>query len=390
MTLPDLVAAAFAAFDGVPAVKDARTDLESFIYERLRAYLRDAGYSANQIEAVLCQRPARIDLVPAQAAAVRAFSELPEADTLAAANKRIVNILRKSDSEAAVAVDRGRFADGAEHDLYLAFQKLQPIVDDRCAAGDFAGALLALATAKPAVDRFFDDVLVMADDPAIRANRLALLRGVAQTMNRVADISKLAAYAAMVQLASEAVAPTRAVKLIVLDRDGVINHDSDQFIKSPDEWRPIPGSLEAIARLNHAGFRVVVATNQSGIGRGLFDMGTLNAIHEKMHKALALAGGRVDAVFYCPHTGDSQCECRKPKTGMLREIGVRYGVDMTGVPCIGDSLRDLMAADAVGAQPMLVLTGKGEKTLRDGNFPEAYVIFPDLAFAASALLAGDE
>ena len=193
----------------------------------------------------------------------------------------------------------------------------------------------------------------------------------------------------MVQLASEAVAPTRAVKLIVLDRDGVINHDSAQFIKSPDEWRPIPGSLEAIARLNHAGFRVVVATNQSGIGRGLFDMATLNAIHEKMHRALAQVGGRVDALFYCPHTADSQCECRKPKAGMLREIGIRFGVDLTGVPCIGDSDRDLNAADAVGGQPMLVLTGKGEKMLRDGNFPKNTVIFPDLAFAASALLSGD-
>ncbi len=193
----------------------------------------------------------------------------------------------------------------------------------------------------------------------------------------------------MVQLASEAVAPTRAVKLIVLDRDGVINHDSAHFIKSPDEWRPIPGSLEAIARLNHAGFRVVIATNQSGIGRGLFDMGMLNAIHEKMHKALAHAGGRFDAVFYCPHSGDSQCDCRKPRTGMLREIGMRYGVDLTGVPCIGDSPRDLMAADAVGAQPILVLTGKGESTLRAGDFPRHTVIYPDLAFAAAALLAGE-
>jgi D-glycero-D-manno-heptose 1,7-bisphosphate phosphatase len=193
----------------------------------------------------------------------------------------------------------------------------------------------------------------------------------------------------MVQLASEAVATTRAVKLIVLDRDGVINHDSDQFIKAPDEWRPIPGSLEAIARLNHAGFRVVIATNQSGIGRGLFDMATLNAIHEKMHRALALAGGRVDALFYCPHTADAQCECRKPKAGMLREIGVRFGVDLSGVPCVGDGLRDLDAADAVGAQPMLVLTGKGERTLREGNFPKNTLIFPDLAFAASALLASE-
>jgi glycyl-tRNA synthetase beta chain len=193
VSLPDLVARAFAAFAGIAAVGDARADLETFVYERLRAYLREAGHSANHAEAVLCQRPARIDLVPAQAAAVRAFSELPEADTLASANKRIVNILRKSGSEAAVAVDRARLTDGAEHDLFLAFQKLEPIVDDRCAAGDFTGALQALATAKPAVDRFFDDVLVMAEDPAIRANRLALLRGVAQTMNRFADLSRLAA-----------------------------------------------------------------------------------------------------------------------------------------------------------------------------------------------------
>jgi D-glycero-D-manno-heptose 1,7-bisphosphate phosphatase len=193
----------------------------------------------------------------------------------------------------------------------------------------------------------------------------------------------------MVQLASEAVRETRAAKLIVLDRDGVINHDSDQFIKAPDEWRPIPGSLEAVARLNHAGFRVVVATNQSGVGRGLLDIGTLNAIHEKMHKALAQAGGRLDAIFYCPHTADSQCECRKPKPGMLEEIGRRFNVDMNAVPCVGDSRRDLVAADAVGAQPMLVLTGKGETTLRDGNFPKNTVIFPDLAFAVSALLVGD-
>ena len=191
----------------------------------------------------------------------------------------------------------------------------------------------------------------------------------------------------MVHFISDPITPTRHVRLIVLDRDGVINYDSEQFIKSPDEWRPIPGSLEAIARLNHAGFRVVVATNQSGLGRGLFDMATLIAIHEKMHKALALAGGRIDAVFYCPHTADSNCACRKPKAGMLEEIGRRFGVDLTGVPCVGDGVRDLLAAEAIQAQPILVLTGKGEKTLREGNFPRNTVIFPDLAFVATALLA---
>ena len=193
----------------------------------------------------------------------------------------------------------------------------------------------------------------------------------------------------MVQLASEAVEKTRAVKLIVLDRDGTINHDSDQFIKSPDEWRPIPGSLEAIARLNHAGYRVVVATNQSGIGRGLFDMGTLNAIHDKMHRALARVGGRIDAIFFCPHSADATCDCRKPKSGMLREAGRRFSAELAGVPVIGDGLRDLLAAEEVAGQPMLVLTGKGEKTLREGGFPKNTVIFPDLAFAVSTLLADE-
>jgi len=192
IALPELIGAAVDVFAGNAAVNDARAELEEFVYERLRGYLRDAGYTANQAEAVLCQRPARIDLVPAQAAAVRAFGELPEAEALAAANKRIVNILRKSETEAAHTVDRARLTDGAEQDLYLAFQKLDPIVDRHFSNRDYTGALKALATAKPAVDRFFDDVLVMAEDPAVRANRLALLRGVAQTMNRVADISKLA------------------------------------------------------------------------------------------------------------------------------------------------------------------------------------------------------
>jgi D-glycero-D-manno-heptose 1,7-bisphosphate phosphatase len=181
----------------------------------------------------------------------------------------------------------------------------------------------------------------------------------------------------------------RLLKLIVLDRDGVINRDSEQFIKSPEEWRAIPGSLEAIARLNQAGYRVVVATNQSGVGRGLFGMTTLTAIHEKMFKALGQFGGRIDAVFYCPHAADSNCDCRKPKPGMLVQIGSRFGVDMKDVPVIGDGLRDLQAAHAVGARPVLVLTGKGEKTLAAGNLPLETVVYPDLAFGVSALLTGE-
>ena len=176
------------------------------------------------------------------------------------------------------------------------------------------------------------------------------------------------------------------MKLVILDRDGVINKDSAQFIKSPDEWIPIPGSLEAIAELNQSGFRIALATNQSGIGRGLFDMATLNAIHDKMHRALALAGGRIDALFYCPHTADAHCDCRKPKPGMIEEIARRFGTDLDGVPCVGDSLRDLQAGVPLGALPMLVRTGKGEKTLAEGGLPEGTKIFPDLAAAARFII----
>jgi len=177
------------------------------------------------------------------------------------------------------------------------------------------------------------------------------------------------------------------MKLVILDRDGVINFDSAQFIKSPAEWKAIPGSLEAIARLNQAGFRVVVASNQSGVGRGLLDMSTLNEINGKMHKALAVAGGRVDAVFYCPHANDADCECRKPKPGMLHEIARRFNVDLVGVASVGDSLRDLQAAVAVGAQPFLVRTGKGSKTVETGGLPEGTVVVEDLAEAVNRILA---
>ena len=177
------------------------------------------------------------------------------------------------------------------------------------------------------------------------------------------------------------------MKLIVLDRDGVINVDSDQFIKSPDEWKPIPGSLEAIARLNESGWRVVVASNQSGVGRGLFDMDTLNAINEKMTKAIGQVGGRLDAIFFCPHSADSTCDCRKPRPGMFLQIAERFNVDMRGVPVVGDSLRDLQAGVAVGCQPYLVLTGKGAKTQADPALPEGTLVFPDLAAVAAQLTA---
>lgn len=177
------------------------------------------------------------------------------------------------------------------------------------------------------------------------------------------------------------------MKLIILDRDGVINADSDQFIKSPDEWKPLPGSLEAIARLNQWGWRVVVASNQSGVGRGLFGMDTLNAINDKMVRSLAQVGGRLDAIFFCPHAADSTCECRKPKSGLFQQIAERFNVDLTGVPCVGDSLRDLQAGVSMGCEPYLVLTGKGMKTREDPELPPGTKIFPDLDAVAAALTA---
>jgi D-glycero-D-manno-heptose 1,7-bisphosphate phosphatase len=175
------------------------------------------------------------------------------------------------------------------------------------------------------------------------------------------------------------------MKLIILDRDGVINFDSDHYIKSPEEWKPIPGSLSAIARLNQSGYRVVVSTNQSGIGRGLFGMDVLNAIHDKMLRSAAQVGARIDAVFFCPHTDADRCECRKPKPGMLHEIALRFNTELAGVPAVGDSLRDLQAAAAVGARPILVMTGKGVKTAVDPALPPQTLTFPDLAAAAEHL-----
>jgi D-glycero-D-manno-heptose 1,7-bisphosphate phosphatase len=176
------------------------------------------------------------------------------------------------------------------------------------------------------------------------------------------------------------------VKLIILDRDGVINQDSDAFVKNPDEWIALPGSLHAIARLTQAGWKVVVATNQSGLARGLFDMDTLTAIHAKMRRELAAAGGSIDAVFMCPHGPDDNCTCRKPRPGMFEQIGHRYDVDLAGVPAVGDSLRDLQASSSVGCSPWLVLTGNGKKTLAKGGLPENARVFDDLSAVADALL----
>lgn len=184
------------------------------------------------------------------------------------------------------------------------------------------------------------------------------------------------------------------VSLVILDRDGVINHDSDDYIKSPDEWQPLPGSLEAIARLCRADYTVVVATNQAGVGRGLFSQEMLIRIHRKMASSIRDKGGRLDSVFFCPHSPAEQCGCRKPKPGMLLEISDRLGIGLSGVPVVGDSLRDLEAAEAAGAIPVLVKTGRGRLTqekLSKGELSRALgqtPVYADLAAFTDAVLDG--
>ena len=174
---------------------------------------------------------------------------------------------------------------------------------------------------------------------------------------------------------------------VLLDRDGVINHDSDAFIKSPDEWLPIEGSLEAIALLNAHGYQVIVVTNQSGVARGLFDEPMLEKIHTKMQQLVSEKGGHIAAIYYCPHGADNTCDCRKPKPGLLKAFAKDFHVDLTNIAVIGDSLRDLQAANAVGAKPMLVKTGKGQQTLI--NNPQLNIpVFETLYDAAKYITSG--
>lgn len=175
--------------------------------------------------------------------------------------------------------------------------------------------------------------------------------------------------------------------LIILDRDGVINYDSDYYIKSPDEWLPIPGSLTAIAQLNRAGFRVVIATNQSGVSRGLYDLDMLSHIHEKLIRELASVGGYIEEIFFCPHHPDENCDCRKPKLGMFKQIQAKYGMDLSNTFFIGDTYTDMQVAKEVPCKPILVLSGKGQQALI--THPELASIphFSDLAEAVRYVLA---
>ncbi len=179
------------------------------------------------------------------------------------------------------------------------------------------------------------------------------------------------------------------LKLAILDRDGTINQEGVEMVDGPDAWNPLPGALEAIARLNHAGWHVVVASNQPGLGRGLLEVATLNAIQAKMHRLLAAAGARVDAIFYCPHAPDEACRCRKPEPGLFEQIGERFGVELGGTPAVGDSLEDLLAGVAAGCEPHLVLTGQGaafKGRALPPAFPAGTVVHQDLAAFAEFLI----
>lgn len=172
---------------------------------------------------------------------------------------------------------------------------------------------------------------------------------------------------------------------VLLDRDGVINEDSPSYIKSPDEWIPIPGSLDAIAMLTVNGYRIAILTNQSGIARGLLTLPTLDEIHRKMRRMVEEAGGRIDDIFFCPHGPEDGCDCRKPKTGLFQQFAHKHGVSLDGIPTVGDSLRDIQAAQTVGARPILVETGKGARTLKRN--PELDLpVFSNLYEAAQYIL----
>ena len=177
------------------------------------------------------------------------------------------------------------------------------------------------------------------------------------------------------------------IKLIILDRDGVINADSATYIKHPDEWVAIPGSLQAIARLHQAGWTVTVASNQSGLARGYFDTSTLTAIHQKLRKELAQVGGAIDAFFVCPHAPEDNCNCRKPLPGLFQDIATRYDIDLADVPAVGDSLRDLQASYAMGCKPWLVQTGNGTKTIKQEGVPPTTQFASDLADAVDQILS---
>ncbi len=361
LSLDALIKAAVPAFGSL--IQDPGEALSQFIFERLSGTLREQGFSAKQVDAVLALRPQRLADVTARLNAVREFEVLPEAASLAAANKRIGNILKKSEQQSVEArVDDALLQEAAERALAAALKDVAPKAEALFNQGEYAASLRELAALKTPVDAFFDGVMVNADDPALRANRLGLLKTLHEAMNRVADLSASPPEDERRLMRSD---HSHSMKLVILGRDGVLNHYRDDHVKSVEELEPLPGALEAVARLNHAGWHTVMATNQPGIGRGLLDMSSLNAVHMRLNQLLAEKGGRLDAVFFCPHTPEEGCNCRKPLPGLIEQIGERFGVDLPSVHMAGVSLRDLMTARNAGCAPHLIRSEK-EGTLEDG------------------------
>jgi D-glycero-D-manno-heptose 1,7-bisphosphate phosphatase len=332
---------------------------------------------------VVSLRPQRLGDIPKRLAAVRAFSALPEAASLAAANKRVGNILKKVEGTWRQRSTRAAQGSRRSRAARRAGRQSKPQADAAFLTGDYTLAAGAGRAEAPRSTAFFDDVMVNAEDPPCAPTASACWPRCTQAMNQVvADLSKAFLRRCSAQSALAARRESHETRHPRPRRRHQLRFRPVH--QEPGGMEADPGSLEAIAKLNQAGYRVVIATNQSGVGRGLFDMDTLNSIHEKMHKALFTVGGRVDAVFYCPHTADSDCACRKP----FKRISEIMNTDLKGVPAIGDSLARpagrcrcrLLAAAGADRQ--------GTKTLAEGNLPAGTREFANLEAAVDWLLAG--
>ena len=360
-----------------------------YMLDRFRSWYEEEGIAAEVFLAVHARRPTRPLDFHRRVLAVAAFIKLPESQSLAAANKRVSNLLTKQSNDLTdKVIQPNRFELDAEKQLYETMealqQRTQPLFDD----GDYEAGLCQLAELSASVNRFFDDVMVMTDDVELRNNRLTLLSQLRGLFLNVADISLLPQ--------STITSLDERLHIINTPRsghtwigDGVINYDSEHYIKSAAEWRPLPGSIDAIQKMLTAAIPVTIATNQSGIARGYFNVETLNAMHSKLRGLLAERGIDLasDAIEYCPHGPDDYCHCRKPKPAMIQKLLSRFAARPDRTWVVGDSLRDLQAGAACGCQLALVRTGKGEKTLSqlEDSGIEASV-YPDLAAFVAAII----
>jgi len=340
---------------------DFQAELLSYILERLKGYYQDKQERLDVVEAVLAKDISNPLDIDRRVTAMSAFRKSDAAASLAAANKRIQNILKKNPVAASESVNEALFEEGAERQLAAQLDAVAQEIESHYAKSDYAAAMTITAKLRDSVDKFFDDVMVLVENKSVRQNRLALLNKVGELCSRTADLS-------------------------LLQPETV---DRKKGVRKPDEWNPLPGSLEAIAALHQAGYHVAVATNQSGVARGLLELEMLFAIHRRMHESIVQAGGYIDTIVFCPHSDANECDCRKPKPGMLYKISERLGVELPSVYLVGDSLRDLQAAMAAGAKPILVKTGKGEHTLESNKGLDHIPAYDNLAVFVEELLAAE-